>query len=422
MKSIIRQTYIRIATALTVFALVCASCEDKTKEIKPPEPPTPELNKHTLLMYFPWSVNLTNCFIKNIADMEKSISENGLDNQRVLVFFASAPSEATLFEIKRNDLGIVTRDTLASYPSHPYTTVEGISKMINDVKEAAPAQNYSLLIGAHGMSWLPVSRASGLMYSTGKEAPFVEHWNMDVNEENPILTRYFGGTTAAYQTDISTLVDALKETDTHMQYILFDDCYMSSIEVAYELRNSADYLIASTCEIMAYGMPYHLIGEHLLGEPDYNNIVNEFYNFYSDYNLLPPGNLPCGTIGVTNLKEMEKMASIMNEINATIYDSVSINPSKIQKFDGYNPTLFFDYGDYVKAMCEKSHPELYKRFTEQLSLTVPYKKATKTFYSMASSMQHEITNYSGINTSELSTNKLSEKKYKETPWYQATHN
>lgn len=202
-----------------------------------------------------------------------------------------------------------------------------------------------------------------------------------------------------------------------MQYILFDDCFMSSIEVAYELRNSADYLIASTCEIMDYGMPYHKIGKYLLGDPDYEKVTTEFHDFYSNYTRMP-----CGTIGVTNLKEMEKMASIMNEINATIDDSVSINPSKIQKFDGYNPTLFFDYGDYVRAICEKSHPELYKRFAQQLSLTVPYKKATKTFYSMASRMQHDITNYSGINTSELSTNSQSTKNYRQTPWYQATHN
>ncbi|MDE6715093.1 MAG: Clostripain family protein, partial [Muribaculaceae bacterium] len=378
---------------------------------------------HTLLMYFPWSVNLTKAFRKNINDMEKSISENGLYNQRVLVFFASAPAEATLFEIKRNDLGIVSYDTLASYPSHPYTTVSGISKMINDVKEAAPAKNYSLIIGAHGMSWLPVSRASGMMYSIGKEAPFVEHWNMDVDEENPILTRYFGGTTAAYQTDISTLVDALKESDTHMQYILFDDCFMSSIEVAYELRNSADYLIASTCEIMAYGMPYHKIGKYLLGEPDYANIVNEFYNFYSGKSPMPAGTLPCGTIGVINLKEMEKMAFVMNEINAVSQEGIkSLNADDIQTFDGYNPTIFFDYGHYVENICKKLYPELYTRFSEQLMLTVPYKRATETYYSQSSGRQHKIDNYSGINTTEPSKNTQSTKHYYKTPWYQATHN
>ena len=64
-----------------------------------------------------------------------------------------------------------------------------------------------------------------------------------------------------------------------MEYILFDDCYMSSIEVAYELKDVADYLIASTCEVMAYGMPYATMGKHLLGTPDYRAICDDFYDF-----------------------------------------------------------------------------------------------------------------------------------------------
>ncbi len=45
-----------------------------------------------------------------------------------------------------------------------------------------------------------------------------------------------------------------------MEYILFDDCYMSSVEVAYELKEATRFLIASTSEMMAYGMPYATVG------------------------------------------------------------------------------------------------------------------------------------------------------------------
>ena len=54
----------------------------------------------------------------------------------------------------------------------------------------------------------------------------------------------------------------------HMDYILFDDCYMSSVEVAHALRHVTDYLIGSTSEIMAYGFPYALAGKHMLGAVD----------------------------------------------------------------------------------------------------------------------------------------------------------
>ena len=43
------------------------------------------------------------------------------------------------------------------------------------------------------------------------------------------------------------------------QFIMFDDCYMSSMEVAYDLKDVTDYIIASTSEVMAYGMPYEKV-------------------------------------------------------------------------------------------------------------------------------------------------------------------
>ena len=58
-----------------------------------------------------------------------------------------------------------------------------------------------------------------------------------------------------------------------MEYILFDDCYMSTVEVAYDLKNVTSHLIASTSEIMAYGMPYDKIGQYLIENIDYKRFV-----------------------------------------------------------------------------------------------------------------------------------------------------
>ena len=47
-------------------------------------------------------------------------------------------------------------------------------------------------------------------------------------------------------------------------YILFDACLMSQVEVAYELRDTADYLILSPAEVMSAGFPYFKITKYLL--------------------------------------------------------------------------------------------------------------------------------------------------------------
>ena len=45
------------------------------------------------------------------------------------------------------------------------------------------------------------------------------------------------------------------------------------------LKNVTNHLIASTCEIMAYGMPYAKIGQYLIGEINYEKICNGFDDF-----------------------------------------------------------------------------------------------------------------------------------------------
>ena len=54
-------------------------------------------NEKTLLIYMPWSSNLTSYFYQNIRDMESCIQEmGGLENERVLVFISETSSEASL--------------------------------------------------------------------------------------------------------------------------------------------------------------------------------------------------------------------------------------------------------------------------------------------------------------------------------------
>ena len=276
-----------------LLTLVFASCHKDT----PQEPE--QVNQKTLFMYFPWSGNLTSYFYQNIEDMEETIARIGLENERVVVFLSTSSSEAEMFEITTED-GICTRNTLKEYSNPPITTREGIAAILNDMKTFAPAPVYAMTIGCHGMGWVPVEKAEAR--STYRIAP---HWEYT---DGP-LTRYFGGTTAEYQTDITTLAEGLQDAQIVMEYILFDDCYMSSIEAAYDLRFVTDHIIACPTEIMAYGMPYSSIGEYLLGDPDYQAISQGFYDFYSTYRY------PYGTLGITDCRELDALAGILKDIN-----------------------------------------------------------------------------------------------------------
>lgn len=384
------------AVLLVLLSINLVSCH------KDDAPPVSTETEKTLFMYLPWSTDLVGAFRTNISDMEKAIAKKGLNQERVLVFISTTPTEATLFEIIEKN-GKCKGDTLKRYTNPALTTKGEITRILNDVKGFAPAKRYAMTIGCHGMGWLPV--AKGRTRHSSREKL---HWEY----EGVPMTRYFGGRSPEYQTDITTLAEGIADAGMKMEYILFDDCYMSSIEVVYDLRGVTDFVIGSPCEIMRYGMPYAEIGEHLLGDTDYEAICEKFHTFYSNYE-----EMPCGTIGVTDCSELQPLVQIMKEINNRYkFDETKIN--SIQTLDGYSPTLFFDLGDYVAKLC--SDRNLLNQFQQQLQRTVPYKKNTETYYTMNRGRQIKINAFSGVTVSDPSMNSLAETKT-ETAWYKATY-
>lgn len=278
-----------------------------------------------------------------------------------------------------------------------------MTEILGDMKTFAPAESYSMIIGCHGTGWLPVVQSR----SKAKE-DFVYHWDF----ENVPMTRFFGGLTAEYQTNISTLAQSLSNNGLSMEYILFDDCYMSSLEVAYELRHVTNYMIACPTEVMVFGMPYSTIGKYLLSEkPDYKAICESFYQFYSNYQY------PYGTLAVTDCSYLDELAELMKYIHSN-YSFDSTQAINIQRMDGYSPVIFYDFGDYVQTLCG-TDTEIYNNFKTLLEKVIPYKTHTKEFYT-ASRGPITVERYSGITTSEPSTNsKMVD--YPKTSWCIDTH-
>jgi len=387
----------RFLFLLLIFPLISASCS------KDDDVPTPEdTTEQTILMYLPWGSNLLDYFQTNIEDMEKAMAQNPPQNTRVLVYLNTTPTQASLFELKYEN-GENTRTAIKSYSNHPFTTAAGITSLLNDMKSAAPGERYAMIIGCHGMAWIPAGTPSRSFVKGEKE-----YWEYD----GEMQTRWFGGFTSEYQTDISTLAQGISNAGITMEYILFDDCYMSSIEVAYELKDVTGHIIACPTEILIYGMPYEKIGRYLYGNVNYEKITDEFLDFYENYPY------PYGTIGVTVCSELENMAAVMKEINTNF----TLDPNllgSIQRMDQYTPIRFFDFGDYVTKLCTSS--TMLAEFEAQLERTIPskYRKHTE-YYPTSSIGAVKIDAYSGITVSDPSTSSATSAKT-ETAWYKATH-
>jgi len=374
---------------LLVIALLLLGCQHDEDELED------KLSQRTIIMFYPWSLNLKTFFEDNIDDFSDAIKEGILNDERVVVCLSSKPSEALLIEIAEEN-GICRRDTFAII-SHPDFTDEAeFSKMLRMVGSHAPAHHYSMIAGGHGMAWLP----PGMI-------PKQQVNKTLLNGQS--ATRWFGDFTEGNQIDITVMANGIKKAGMHMDYILFDDCYMSSVEVAYALRDVTDYLIGCPSEIMSFGFPYYYCAKYLVGYPNYENICKTFKDFYSGYHM------PYGTVAVTDCHELDNLAYIVKQINTTcLKKDYDIN--EIQTMDGFSPSLFFDFGDTYSHLSTDSL--LLNSLRQQLDKTVPYKACTENYYSAYSGCR-KINHFSGLTTSAITDGDYMN-AYRETEWNKAT--
>ena len=360
----------------------------------------PTMAEKTIFFYMPWTDSETSTenslysnFLTNIADVESGIiAQKGLGQNRVLVFISPSPTYSALLEIKYTG-GRCVRDTLKRYGNLDYTTPEGIAAILNDVKSNATAHQYDMIIGSHGNGWIP----KGV--------------------DNYYRTRAFGGSTLRYQTNITDLAAGISRAGMHMQFICFDDCYLAQVEVANDLRNAADYLIASTSEVLADGIPYNKVWKYITpATPDYKKICETFYQHYISQTY------PYGTLSAIRCSEMENMAALMRNLNANhTFDAGKLGD--LQKLDGYGQTAFFDFADYVKKLCGGTPPP---EFAAAIGRLVPYYSYTPKIYTSLNAYNGgfntvPVNTFSGITISDPTDNTYLVGYKTQTNWWKATH-
>lgn len=396
-----------IATLLIVVGVSCSNGDDPDG---PDVPVTPV--GQTVFMFFPWSNSLLSDFRRTVEDMQTVVAQRSMKDERIMVFMATSEREAVLFELKKQN-GRCLTDTLRRYSDRPFTSRQWLTSLFSEVMTLAPASRYGMVVGCHGLAWVPIQGQRNARKRLGSQERIDETQPNDLMHfevQGPVTTRFIGGTYPETQIETTDLADAMADAGFHTEYILFDACYMSSVEVAYELKDVTHYLIASPTEVLSYGFPYITMGKHLLGTPNYKSIVDSFISFYSSYNL------PYGTVAVTDCTQLDALAAIAQQINAA--DAEQLVPNGVQIMDGYSPTLFYDLGHLMSL--KDAGTVLTAAFAEQLEKTVPYKGHTGQYFTTLKDAPVDIRHYSGLNTSQGSLNHMAD-RLSETAWYKATN-
>ena len=402
------------------LAMTFTSCSEEAFD-------TDSVNKQTILVFYPWtgsksSTGLLGYLQNNIDSIcDGIIDRKGLNNSRVLVFLSNKYNHSTLYDLQYNaTTKSVDRVPLKEYEGASYASAEGIADIMNEVKTQASALNYALIVGVHGCGWTYASDWSRYPYYARPSVTRPSDNNFSGiqfgPDPNAPLTRFFGSVSLAENAmDISTLAEGIRESGLKMQYILFDACYMSNIETAYELKDVTNYMIASGSEIMAAGLPYRSMWSYLnSATPNYSGIVSTSVNFYKN------SSAPFCNLAAIDCRQVEKLAGVMKDINAEYQLSASVSLDSIQHLDGFRPNLFYDLETYVDSLRPSGY--LLDQFKSQLKLTIKASDHTDEAYTcIYSSDSFKIKNYCGITISDPSQHSVAIKGREKTGWWKATH-
>lgn len=423
---------------LLIVALAGCHKENPQPTPRPPWPPDP--NPKVFVMYD----NIMDWFKADADEAASAVAAGALaEGQRVIVFqrpqgrSSVSPfyPNAVIYELRQNSSSSTGYEkvVLKQYNGDLPLSVSNMQQVISDIRGFAPtAEHFGFAFGSHGMGWVPKSYSGGFNRTAprgGEDGlpadlqPFAELWAPPSDDD---MTRFFQSEIGE-NFDVGEFVTALSGGGIKWDFVILDDCFMSSVEALYDMRSIADYIISSPTEIMADGFPYDRVINTIFrnwSESGFIATAAGFVNYYLTVSSPRYGYVPYATISVTKTSELPALAASVRAIAQFTGGHNTVDPivSGIQSYEGLNTHIFWDLDDYIGHFSRD--PALYGEFGSQMQKTVVYSGRTPEFYSdMTNKGPKPITHFSGLavfipwaGTSGLQS------FYEQTAWYKAVFN
>lgn len=336
----------------------------------------PSDTSHTLMFYF-FGTSLSRYFDDNIEDAKTAISTGILgENCRVLYFRQSGKHTAHIGELCYDPVNkSAIERTIAENITIEGSIIspEAVGRHIAMMAEEAPADRYGMVLAGHGHGWITREALNGDAGELSLHNIGYDIWQPAPGAE---VTRAFGEYNV--QVDISELAEGINLSGIDLEYILFDACFMSSVEAIYDLRDVADYIIASPCEIMGRGFPYHRTLPYLFAaggaSSDLKGAAESYYLYYRDEYT---SSARCGSVTLYDCAEMEALAEATKSVVATAKSNY--DKSNLQTYEGQRTHIFYDFGQWVDTVA--TDEAALAAFHDQLRRTVIATYTLPSFYS-----------------------------------------
>ena len=355
----LKKLILAVLTVITVTTVLVACNHNDEPD------PVQEEDLRTVLVYIAADNSLTSFAADDIAEMVSGFAAVDADKNNLLVYVDTQSEKPFLYQITKDSKGAVVKKVLHEYQQQNSVYPTVMAEVYNRAFSAFPAKSYGLVLWSHGDGWLP----SPSNISASKAS-----------------TRWFGQDGTSYM-DISSLNTALNSAP-HFDFILFDACFMQSVEVAYELKDRADYFIGAPNEIPGPGAYYTELVPAMFSQVNdlAATVAHGYYDYYDRNYTGQLGSNENWTMGVTvsvlKSSEVQALATATAAILPKyITNGSAINVSSIYSYDPRSTYYYYDLKGLVQSLTSSDDQTLFSAWSDAFELAVPVHLTTDKTYS-----------------------------------------
>lgn len=278
-----------ISISLLLLFAACHKNEDSVN-------PLPK-GQRTVVVYMSGDNTLSSITRSDLQELVNGAKDKLSSSDRLVVFVDRISSVEKPFIARITGNSNQPVDTLYKYSSdfqasNPDNFVEVLSR----VTKLCPANEYGLVLWGHATGWCIQENMT--RNASPRHAYGIDNGNKDSSGNYGLWL------------NIPDMRTCFERLGIKWKFIFADCCNMMCIEVGYEIRNWAEYLIGSPAEIPGWGAPYDQMATILFSQSDtfYEDIINTYADEYPDY-------LP---LSAMRLSEMEQLAAATRQVMPAI--------------------------------------------------------------------------------------------------------
>ncbi len=401
---------IRMTMRLKLYTLLCASFLFLfTSCNQDDDPVPPEAGSKTVLVYIVADNSLASFAKEDVEEMIEGMKLVGSSSCNLLVY-QDDRNTPVLFRIAKDKKGNVEKEVIKEYAEQVSTDVSVMKEVMHRAFYEYPADSYGLVYWSHADGWIPYPVPSA-------------------------STRWIGQDKGAGQDNrmnISDLVTVLDDNMPHFDFIMFDACFMMSVEVAYAVRDYADYYMGCPTENPGPGAPYDKVVPYMFKPGAANQMAEAYFNHYNEkYNGgsgMSNTNWTGGTsVCVVKTDALAELAAVTKQMisEGVDDDNVSLR-GKVFDYDARRLSHYEDerqshvgYYDFSQMMQTLLDDNAYAVWKQAFNASIEYWDTTEMNYSQFAGMfsmkeTNGVTHYIPLSLDSQAT-----AAYRSTAWYTA---